>query len=412
MAFVGVFHFGMLDGLLLRYSEYDYDELDKRKMRSQFVSMLVCVSFFAICGIIVSSFIQDVCISRTVLFISFAVISKNVCSYNLYCLQMTNRMVQYAKLIIAQKSAFGLSVILLLLLRFENFEWICAADIAADILVCLVAVKWNREALFGAIDDFDDIIRESRTNISVGIFLLISNAVAMLFTGLVRMFTQWSWSMESFAQVSYAFSLVNLFLSFIMAVSLVIFPTIKRVAAERLPSLYISARVKTSFFMSLALVLYFPICLVMNRWLPAYSDSYRFMGLLLPVVIFSSSVSLFSNNFMNAYRKEREMFKVNLVTLTTLMAGCVADVLTVHSIELMLVFLIIIMYMRSLWSERILRENIGDVFGVLHITEAAVSLCFVCTVMFCKGMMSGLLIYSIFALLSGMVLGKKYRLPR
>ena len=31
--YVGILHFGLLDGLVLRYSKYDYEELDKARLR-------------------------------------------------------------------------------------------------------------------------------------------------------------------------------------------------------------------------------------------------------------------------------------------------------------------------------------------------------------------------------------------
>ena len=36
VGYVGVLHFGLLDGLVLRYSQYDYEEIDKEAVRSQF----------------------------------------------------------------------------------------------------------------------------------------------------------------------------------------------------------------------------------------------------------------------------------------------------------------------------------------------------------------------------------------
>ena len=40
IGYVGILHFGLLDGIVLRYSQYDYDELDKPKIRSQFQCLL------------------------------------------------------------------------------------------------------------------------------------------------------------------------------------------------------------------------------------------------------------------------------------------------------------------------------------------------------------------------------------
>lgn len=48
VGYVGVLHFGLLDGIVLRYSRYDYDELDKPRMRSQFKCLLVMTSVFCL----------------------------------------------------------------------------------------------------------------------------------------------------------------------------------------------------------------------------------------------------------------------------------------------------------------------------------------------------------------------------
>ena len=36
VGYVGIFHFGLLDGIMLRYASFDYKELDKPRIRSQF----------------------------------------------------------------------------------------------------------------------------------------------------------------------------------------------------------------------------------------------------------------------------------------------------------------------------------------------------------------------------------------
>ena len=60
VGYVGVFHFGLLDGILLRYSQYDYDELDKPRIRSQFKCLLTITSAFSIVGIV--SFYLPTCL--------------------------------------------------------------------------------------------------------------------------------------------------------------------------------------------------------------------------------------------------------------------------------------------------------------------------------------------------------------
>ena len=44
LGYVGVLHFGLLDGIVLRYSQYDYEQLDKARIRSQFQILLLLTS--------------------------------------------------------------------------------------------------------------------------------------------------------------------------------------------------------------------------------------------------------------------------------------------------------------------------------------------------------------------------------
>ena len=54
VSYVGILHFGLLDGITLRYSQFDYDELDKPRIRSQFKCLLTMTSFF--CFLVIFSF--------------------------------------------------------------------------------------------------------------------------------------------------------------------------------------------------------------------------------------------------------------------------------------------------------------------------------------------------------------------
>ena len=36
VSYVGLLHFGIIDGLVLRYSQFDYDQLDRKTVRGQF----------------------------------------------------------------------------------------------------------------------------------------------------------------------------------------------------------------------------------------------------------------------------------------------------------------------------------------------------------------------------------------
>ena len=47
-SYVGIMHFGLLDGLILRYSQYDFEELDKGRLRSQFKLLIAFTGAIAL----------------------------------------------------------------------------------------------------------------------------------------------------------------------------------------------------------------------------------------------------------------------------------------------------------------------------------------------------------------------------
>ena len=52
VGYVGVLHFGLLDGIVLRYSQYDYDELDKPRIAvSAAACVYVCNDFRGLSGV-------------------------------------------------------------------------------------------------------------------------------------------------------------------------------------------------------------------------------------------------------------------------------------------------------------------------------------------------------------------------
>ena len=68
VGYVGVLHFGLLDGLVLRYGAYDYDELDRARIRSQFKFLLfttaalaLLIAAFSVIGIFLVPVVISAC---------------------------------------------------------------------------------------------------------------------------------------------------------------------------------------------------------------------------------------------------------------------------------------------------------------------------------------------------------------
>ena len=114
VGYVGVLHFGLLDGIVLRYSQYNYDELDKERIRSQFRILIFLNGLFALITTTAALIIAKADFKYIFIYVAIGIITKNLFTYVSYTLQMTNRITTYAALIIAQRLFFGLAVIVLL----------------------------------------------------------------------------------------------------------------------------------------------------------------------------------------------------------------------------------------------------------------------------------------------------------
>lgn len=133
VGYVGVLHFGLLDGIVLRYSQYDYDELEKNRIRSQFQILLAFTSILSAltCGI--SCIFLESTSLWIVILVSVGIITKNIFTYTSYSFQITNRIQKYAFLVIAQRAAYAVVVVILLALRVNDFYWYCIAELFGDL---------------------------------------------------------------------------------------------------------------------------------------------------------------------------------------------------------------------------------------------------------------------------------------
>ena len=348
VGYVGVLHFGLLDGLVLRYSKYDYEELDKRKVLSQLQILSVFLSVVSAIAIISALVAMGGEIEIIVILVASGVITKNLVTYCSYMFQITNRISKYVVMIILQRLVYGLIVVVLLILRVNDFYWYCIADLCGDCVGIIIGIIFNRELFFGKFQPLKETFSECKINISSGIILMLANWSALLMIGGAKMIIQWRWDELLFGKVSFAFSVSNVFLVFITAISVVMFPSLQRVERDKLPQMYKTIRNVLSPLLFFIMIFYFAGCWILDLWLPKYSESLHYLGILLPIIIFSSKVSLLTNNYLKVYRKEKLMLLANAVSIAvgavlfvlcayvfnnlTPLLGCVVFVIMLNSV--------------------------------------------------------------------------------
>lgn len=375
--YVGILHFGLLDGIVLRYSQYDYDELDKTRISSQFRLMLSVLSFFCLIGGVISSLVSGSQTSSVVLFVSITILTKNLFTYNSYLLQLTNRINNYAAVVIGQRVSFGVIVVVFILLGIQDFRAYCCAEIFGDLFGSLIASRHNRGLYFSKGCSLSSTLSEGWKNISSGINILIATWASILLLGSARMIIQWHWGLLVFGKVSFAFSLTHLSLSLVTAISVVLFPSIKRIDKEKLPVVYKKIRTYVAPLLVSILIIYYPGCWLLNLWLPKYADSLVYLGMTLPIIVYSTEVNLLTNNYLKAYRKERILFSINIATLAAAICGYAIIAYLFNNLNVLLLWAVFVVAARSIISEIVVEKMLGIHFRVDHFLELVMTVLFI-----------------------------------
>ena len=392
VGYVGVLHFGLLDGIVLRYAKYDYEELDKSRLRSQFIILLIFTSLATVSMAAVSLSVLEGANRLIFALVAVGIVTKNMITYSLYMLQITNRISKYAILVIAQRLTYGIVVVILLALKVDNFVWYCVADLCGDAVGIIVGLIFNRGLYLGRAIAPKEAFKELGTNIASGIILMMANWSAMLMVGSAKMVIQWHWDKVTFGQVSFAFSASNVFLTFVTAISVVLFPSLKRIDQDKLPVMYKKIREVLSPLLFFAMIFYFVGCKILEIWLPQYTDSLVWLGVLMPIIIYSSKVSLLTNNYLKVYRKEKTMLVVNFISIVVGILTFVVGAYAFDNLYVVLGGVVFVIMLNSILSEICVMKIIKVKIIAAFIIEAVMTVAFILCACLCSRWV-GCLIY-------------------
>ena len=359
LGYVPIFHFGFLDGLMLRYSQYDYKNLNKPLVQSQFRLFLGAEVFFGLIGFTLSFGVENEVYRQIVRFISFGIITMNVYAYASHLFQMTNRIGKYAIFVMMMRLILGGGVVAALFFGVNSFYDLCIVYFAASILTILWGVSQNKELFWGTGKLADGTVAELKSNVSSGVMLLIANLSSLFFVGGAKMVVQWHCDPLLFGRVAFSFNLVNLFLTFITAASIAIFPSLKRINTDQLPDFYARIRRSMTPLLFVSLTLYFPGYYVLKFWLPNYADSLVYLGVLMPMIVYESRVTLLTNNYLKTYRKEQLMLVINLVSVAIAFVLFLASAFILDSLFILFACLVVVVVARSVISEIVVMRIIN-----------------------------------------------------
>lgn len=353
--YVAVTLLGVGDGVYLRLGGRRYSEIDGGAYKTE--ALIVCLSQVCI-AILIWGISLTINLEDGFRFVLNSLIIYGIVQ-NFYgviapVFQAVNLTRIYSISSAMSRIVFLILILLIIIFGSRQYEPMVAAYIVGSfcsLLYCFVCARKIMSARCAPVSSVLEILLEDIRN---GFKVMIAYYASVLIVGVARQIVVMKWGLETFGQMSFAFSMISFALVFIAQLSLVLFPVLRRLDVDHLSAFYTSIRSLLFVVSPLAYLLYLPASLVLGIWLPDYADSFSYLGILMPLLVFDGKMNMLCSTYFKVYNDTNQLLIYNVVALLSSLGLSFIGAYFLGSVDFVLCGLLAAMMLRSILSERYL----------------------------------------------------------
>lgn len=309
ISFVGLLHFGFINGVCLKYGNKDYDELPFSIFRGYIrylflLQMVVLIIAFFILLFFVKTEEKTPFIF---LFINSSLI--NISCYFSLITQFTKRFIIDGKIQIILSGLLLLLFSIIMTYKINNYEYYLCCITIVNITSLMLYLAPNIKTVVGRWElSFSDIIECHKR----GVYINFSEIIGIVIVSIDSVFVNVLCDEEVFAIYTFSAGIVLLYYKFVNIISKLFFPYLKRVNKEELAASYtkLTERIQCIIFLMLSSIgLFGEIVNYLNH---EYSESLMYVTILLPTVVFKCLIDLLCNTIYKVMDLEKAFFKNNM----------------------------------------------------------------------------------------------------
>lgn len=315
--YVGLAALGINDGLVLRLSGARVGDLDYGAVKGEFVvyALLQLVSFAGLLAILLAGgLLQGERLFVAITVLVFGLLS-NAFSFCAYLFQAVNLASVQSVATIVSRGLFCAAAIGIVVDGGGSYRMLVAMYVITQALALAFCLWGMREILFEKASRpvyiIKDLVEDARSGIKVSLAYFADQLVV----GSVRFFIDARWGISAFGILSFSFSIITFFLSFIMQLSVVLLPALRRIDPEGGNALFYRARNALMLTLPLVYLAYFPASRVLSLWVPQYVQSMRYLAVLLPISVFDCKMNLLCGTYLKARRREGLLLTISAATM-------------------------------------------------------------------------------------------------
>lgn len=323
ISYIGVLHFGYVDGIYIKYGGKTRNEIDSyeiKRDKKTFVIFQLAVAFLALLISVISKNIY-------LFLFSINILPANMVTFHKFIYQAIGEFNSYSHITnIIPISCFILNFILLLVIKSDKLLYYEIIPIIVNFLVWFYYEYKSNWELFDREIDINFFLRIKK-NISLGVIIMFGNFMGIWIANIDRWFVKFYCNIEDFAFYSFAVTMLKLLNVIVTAFSITLYNyfcsshNVDNVIKMRKFVLVIAAAL---------LVIFFPLNFVILIYLPKYREAILIIKWLFASQFIMVEVNAVYMNLYKALNQQRKyliqmMIVLSIAVITNILFGIISD---------------------------------------------------------------------------------------
>lgn len=401
--FIGFFQFGLSDGIYLRYGGKNFQDLNKKIIKSQMVYGFLFQLFISLIILFIVS-ISNIDKARFIILSSGAIyiVVGNLITLLGFLLLATNDIKYYSKSVLIEKISFIVILPFLIYGKIISFSTLIVLFLFSKILSLIFLMFYFKAYVKVKTFNFKKSLSFIKIDVVYGIVLMFSNIASTLILGVGRFVIDDQWDITTFGKISLSLSATYFFLLLISQISLSLFPVLRKLNYENQKNIFIKSCDFLGIIMLGVFLLYFPLISFLNSWLPKYADSFKYLIILMPICLFEGKMQMIHNTYMKSLNKQKMLLYINLFILILSLLLTYINGYIFHNLFMVLYSMLICISLRSIITQLYLYKYYKTIFDSQIVIEVLFTILFLCVVSYLKNFIAleiYLFVYIIYILL-------------
>lgn len=317
IAYAGFFHFGLVNGIYIKYGKYDYEDIPYSKFKAFFKSLIVIhiISALALLAFVIfASGGNDIDQRIAYLFVIVNIPLINIKWFFSSINQFTKRFVIDSYLTITQNILNVVAVGCIIAFHLYTYLSILIFTTIMNFVCMSLSIYQNKEIILAKSGKVQ--LSEVGGLIKTGFFLMLSEFVGIIILGIDSIFVQQFMPKYTFSMYQFAVSIVSLVFTMVTVVTNLVYPYLVRADENKYGLYYTMLSDVVSVVSAAAMAAFYAAKFIIQLWIPKYNDSIPIVAILFGTIVFRILIMLVCGNYFKVLKMIKEYTANNIMAIT------------------------------------------------------------------------------------------------